>query len=558
VLDAAGDARSGGQGLYAHGTRFLDLFEVLVDAGPVRRRAHVAAGAFVARFESDLSSPTWSVRLRARFEDVFEVRGWKRAARGALAPPRREGRTVRFSYQGLDGVRRDAVVELDAPFELIQDGDAWKLFARGPAVTLEVRMTADGALAASRPAAWPACPVRTEHAGLAAWLARSWSDLELLMTSTPHGPYPHAGVPWYACPFGRDGILTAFSLLSVAPDVARGVLRYLAATQATADDPARDAQAGKIVHEARAGEMAALGEVPYGRYYGTVDATPLFVMLAGAYFERTGDVDTTRELWPAVRAALAWMDGPGDPDGDGFLEYGRHARGGLVHQGWKDTDGAIFHADGSNADGPIALCEVQAYAHAARAAARAMAAALGRGGEVSGGPPDFAARFDAAFWDEELGTYALALDGAKRPCRLRTSNAGHVLWAGLAGSERVERLAATLLAPDSFSGWGVRTLAEGSALYDPRDYHRGSVWPHDTALVAAGLARYGRMDEARTIGRALLDASTRMPLARLPELFAGLPRDPASPPATLPVACSPQAWAAAVPFLLVDSKIFEV
>lgn len=337
------------------------------------------------------------------------------------------------------------------------------------------------------------------------------------------------------------------------PSLARGVLGFLASTQATRLIPEEDAEPGKILHESRSGEMATLREVPFGRYYGSADATPLFVMLAGAYYERTGDREFIAELWPNVEAALGWIDRYGDRDGDGFVEYSRQFPDGLLHQGWKDSDQAVFHADGSLADGPIALCEVQGYVYAARRAAATLALLLGkaeRAAELTRQAEALRDRFETVFWCEDLSTYALALDGQKRPCRVRTSNAGQCLFTGIVHPERAARMARTLLGPDSFSGWGIRTLAAGEARYNPMSYHNGSVWPHDNALIAQGLARYGFGDLALQIWTGQFEAGLYFDLHRVPELFCGFPQDPGDGPIAYPVACAPQAWSAASVFLL--------
>ena len=380
----------------------------------------------------------------------------------------------------------------------------------------------------------------------------------MLMTETAHGAYPYAGVPWYSTIFGRDGIITAMLLLWCAPYFAKGVLRTLADLQATDHDPASDAEPGKILHERRGGEMAALGEVPFRRYYGSVDSTPLFVMLAAQYYQRTGDLDTIRDIWPNIVAALGWIDDYGDMDGDGFVEYARQTDKGLSNQGWKDSSDSIFHRDGRLASAPIALCEVQAYVFAAKQGAAALAARLGDSdlsAKLASQAEDLRVRFEDAFWIEEAGTYAIALDGDKQRCEILSSNAGHCLFAGIVSPDRAKRVADLLTGKRFHSGWGVRTLAVGEARYNPMSYHNGSIWPHDNGLIALGMARYGHKKAALSIFEGIFDSAIYDDLRRLPELFCGFERRRRQGPTSYPVACSPQAWAAATPFALVAAAI---
>jgi glycogen debranching enzyme len=400
------------------------------------------------------------------------------------------------------------------------------------------------------------CDIYTANEQFNDWLNRSLADLRTMVTQTSAGPYPYAGIPWFNAVFGRDGIITAMELLWVNPELAGGVLNYLAETQADQVDRERDAEPGKIIHEVRWGEMANLGEIPFGRYYGTVDATPLFVMLAGMYYERTGDRALIENLWPHIERALHWIDEYGDLDHDGFVEYLGHSPRGLNNQGWKDSRDAIFHRDGTLADPPIALCEVQGYVFAAKRRAAELADLLGltqRARKLQREAAELRARFEQAFWNEDLGCYAIALDGAKRPCLARTSNAGQCLFTGIAAPQRGQRVARALMETDFYSEWGIRTLAAGEPRYNPMSYHNGSIWPHDNALIAWGMADYGQHEQVGRIMGGLLDAAIFVELHRMPELFCGFHRRAGEGPTLYPVACAPQSWAAGAVFLLLQA-----
>jgi glycogen debranching enzyme len=514
------------------------------------------------------------LRFRADFADIYEIRGMQRAARGRSLPPEvQQGRVV-LGYRGLDGLLRRTLLRFTPePSSLTADSARMDVSLRpGEEAVLELAVACwhgddahepthhDEARAASEDASGRgragACLVRSSDSRFDAWVRRAESDLHMLVSDTPTGPYPYAGVPWFNTPFGRDGIITALECLWLRPELARGVLAYLSANQATEVIPEQDAEPGKILHETRTGEMATLKEMPFGRYYGSVDATPLFVLLAGAYYERTADLAGIATLWPHVEAALGWIDEYGDRDGDGFVEYHRRAADGLLHQGWKDSDDAVCHDDGTLATGPIALCEVQGYVYAARRAGAVLAAALDRtdrGVELNNQAERLRERFESAFWCDDLGTYAPALDGDKRPCRVRSSNAGHCLFAGIADPSRASRVSRGLMAAGSFSGWGIRTLDAGEARFNPMSYHNGTVWPHDNALIALGFSRYGFQDDALRVLTALFEAGTSFDLHRMPELFCGFAREPGEGPTPYPVACAPQAWAAGSVFLLVQA-----
>jgi glycogen debranching enzyme len=507
------------------------------------------------------------------FADLFEVRGMRRKRRGTSVNSVVGSQGVLLHYEGLDARTHTTMLRFEPPPDQISTSSASYRLELDPDEHVPLFLTVGcdqppqkpappflrSLRAASRErkaATSGAATIETSNALFNEVLCRAMADLTMLTTDTPQGRFPYAGIPWYSTTFGRDSLITAMETLWLDPGIARGVLRRLAAFQANKQDLLADAEPGKILHEMRAGEMAALREVPFGLYYGSVDSTPLFVMLAGLYDERTRDDETLQELWPAIENALAWIDGPADPDHDGFVEYHRATEEGLANQGWKDSYDAIFHADGSLAHGPIALVEVQGYVCAAKRLAANCARRLGyeaRASELAAQAERLAAQINEAFWCPEIDTYALALDGAKEPCRVRTSNAGHLLFTGVAPPHHARTVATRLLGPECFSGWGIRTVATSEVRYNPMSYHNGSVWPHDNALVAAGLARYGMKQQAERVFSGLFEAAMYMELERLPELFCGFRRERGRGPTLYPVACAPQAWASGAPFLLLQA-----
>ncbi|BCS52550.1 amylo-alpha-1,6-glucosidase [Geobacter sp. SVR] len=621
IFDCHGDIQPiglGEQGIFHEGTRFLSKLELrfagerplllgstinkqnellavdlmnpdfTADGHQVRRDAvHVFRSKFIwkgncyeqlrlTNFSLEPLEIPFSLSFDNDFADIFEVRGTRREARGTFRPPEYSGSTAVLSYDGRDGVLRTTRLDFHPPPAGLSDSEATYRVALKPkeSATFCITVTCacrecesfcgsyEQALAESRESLYEFkndyCEIVTDDDHFNTLLARSQSDLIMMTTCTESGAYPYAGVPWFSTPFGRDGILTALEMLWANPDMARGVLTFLAHTQADRIDAENDAEPGKILHETRKGEMAALREIPFGFYYGSVDSTPLFIVLAGAYYERSGDRDFIAGIWPNVLRALEWIDTYGDADGDGFVEYARHSHEGLVQQGWKDSEDSVFHADGTLAKAPIALCEVQGYVYEAKVRAAEMATALGeteRAAVLREQASTLQRRFHEAFWCEDLSVYALALDGDKRPCRVRSSNTGHCLFSGIAAPEHAGLISASLLSDIFFTGWGIRTIASTEQRYNPMSYHNGSIWPHDNALIAAGLARYGYTEKAIDVLQGIFDASQAMELHRLPELFCGFKRRDDFSPILYPVACAPQAWAAASVYLMLQGCI---
>ena len=615
VADAFGDMMGQGDGLFCDDTRILSRFNVLLGTvAPSLLSASIGRdNVFFTSHSANQALPKpggpvappgvlhnerkrilWEERLYERitlvnysrddvltplviqfaadFRDMFEVRGLKRAARGTLGPILADGRSVRFDYLGLDRVERRSFISFSDPPGRLGDDRAEYMYPLGPETRLELyievgsrpgppptrerfRQAAACALQAMRARRRHGARLKSSGRLFNEWLEKSAADLALLTTLTETGPYPYAGIPWFSTAFGRDAIITAWQILWFEPSLAKGVLTYLAAHQAEEVSAFRDSQPGKIMHETRRGEMAVLGEIPFGRYYGGVDTTPLFVALAGAYADRTGDMELIDRIWPALERAIAWIELYGDSNGDGLVDYQRGADTGLANQGWKDSQDSIFHADGRFPKGPIALVEVQGYAFAAYLGMARLAELRGeteRGGGYRARAERIRSDVERIFWMEDQQFYGVAMDGEGELCRVRTSNPGHLLLMGLPSAERGAKVAKRLLSGEFFSGWGVRTLATGMPRFNPMSYHNGSVWPHDTAMCALGMSRYGERDGVVRLTAALFECAASSDL-RLPELFCGFPRQPGEPPVGYPVACMPQAWAAGAAFMALQA-----
>jgi glycogen debranching enzyme len=522
-------------------------------------RAHFLQSFTIESFHDAPCELLLELIFSADFRDVFEVRGTSRPERGQLLGEERQDAAVRIRYHGRDDVVRSTTIAFDPRPDMIASHRAVYRLSLDPGRAARIALTvsaandgtelppppAGAARRAVRPADAGDTRIVTDHEPFNAVMARSRVDLRMLLTTTPEGPVPYAGVPWYVAPFGRDSLLTAWQLLPYDARVAAGTLRFLAARQGRRLDEFRDEEPGKILHEYRRGEMANCREIPFIPYYGTVDATPLFIGLLAEYVRWTGDLVLARALWPAVLAALAWIERYGDRDGDGYLEYATRSRLGLSNQGWKDSFDAVMHADGRLAPAPVALVEVQGYAYAALLAAADLARVLGvDAGTLVARAERLRAAFNRDFWLEDEGYYALALDADKRPCEVISSNPGHALWTGIVEERRAAVVAKRMLAADMFSGWGIRTLSARERRYNPMSYHNGSVWPHDNAIAALGFRRYRLPEHVVTVASALMDATRWFEYARMPELFCGFPRQGTQGPISYPVACAPQAWAA--------------
>jgi glycogen debranching enzyme len=526
----------------------------------------------IVNYSRDVVLVPLVIEYGADFHDMFEVRGMHRLRRGVMLPTEYDGRTVRFGYEGLDRVVRRSVISFSDPPYRMGPHRAEFMYSLQAEGRLQLQMEVgahNGAVPSRERFRGCAARARFDMRGrirhgarlktsgrlFNEWLDKSRADLALLTTRMETGPYPYAGIPWFSTAFGRDAIITAWQILWFEPSLAKGVLTYLAAHQAEEVSAFRDSQPGKIMHETRKGEMPAMGEVPFGRYYGGVDTTPLFVALAGAYAERTGDLAFIDGLWPALQRAAQWIERYGDSDGDGLIDYARGADSGLANQGWKDSEDSVFHADGRFPRGPIALVEVQGYAFAAYRALARLSQLRGEAeaqAEWEGRAAHVRAEVETRFWMQEADFYGIAVDGEGELCRTLSSNPGHLLFTGLVSPARARKVTERLLSAAFDSGWGIRTLAVGEARYNPMSYHNGSIWPHDTAVCTMGMARYGEREGVVRMTSELFETAVNMGM-RMPELFCGFPRLAGEQPVAYPVACLPQAWAAGSAFMMLQA-----
>jgi glycogen debranching enzyme len=620
IFDAAGDVprvRWESYGLFHAGTRFLNRFELRVngqlplllstapthndnalvtyltnmdelsdgevitqrDTVAIRRRKTLLGATLYEQLQLRNYGQTplqlvLEISVAADFVDIFEIRGATRRRRGEMLPPLVERNRVKLGYHGLDAVLRETLLEFSiAPSSLSATAALFQVHLLPAGETLiesritccvgqeqrpKENFTSSLTMLCEERRAW--CDdfpiITSNNEDFNTWMNRSLRDLTLLGRQGEHGSYVNAGIPWFATLFGRDSLITALETLAFTSRLAVGTLRTLARWQGAEYNDERDEEPGKILHEMRSGEMAALGEIPFGCYYGSIDATPLFLIFLTEYVERSADLALARELWPAALAAMKWIERTiGER---GYLTYLRRTPRGLVNQGWKDSHDAISHTDGGLAEPPIALAEVQGYVYAAYRGMERLARRLEFFVDAATWGAQAARlqeHFNRDFWLPEEETFALALDGAGRPCRVVSSNPGHCLYTGIVAADKARQLMMRLLRDDIFCGWGVRTLSDRAKRYNPMSYHNGSVWPHDNALIAAGFSRYGGGAQAQRIFSALFEVSRATEERRLPELFCGFTREEEQRPVPYPVSCKPQAWAAGSVFLLLQATL---
>ncbi len=519
------------------------------------------------------------VELATDFADIFEVRGLKRKKRGTHLKPKISPGGIIFAYIGEDEVFRQLRVRWDRePESVLFTGETVKLFFQieiGPQGRYLLDFSFEPSVGGSRRKArsfnevvaqlrksyleWERNSVHltTDNQLFNIILGRASNDLRQLYTATRLGEVVYAGIPWFSAPFGRDSIISALQALPFKPSLARGTLAFCARLQGKEVNPERDEEPGKIFHEVRQGELANLRQVPQTPYYGSVDSTPLFLILASEYLKWTGDENFVRSLEKNILSAFEWLEKFGDMDGDGLIEYKCRSRRGLFNQGWKDSWDAIL-VNGKQPEPPIALVEVQGYAYKAYLSWSEWFRRWGKEGkaeELKKKAEKIREKFEELFWQEEKNFYALALDGRKKPIKIIASNPGHCLWSEIISQERAPAVARRLLLPDMFSGWGIRTVSKAEKIYNPMGYHTGTVWPHDNSLIISGLKKYGFEEEAAVVANGLYQMVSRHPQLRFPELFCGFTRRGNNYPVSYPVACLPQAWAAGSVFMILFSLL---
>lgn len=602
------------KGLYTHDTRMLDSYELTLNQLPltllhsscetgymstiyltnreqlqdgtvllrrdsieVRREQIVHRGVFYERitlqnYSRERVIATIKLKVGSTFNDLFEIRGQTRAARGRDLDPVVSEENVLLGYEGLDGITRRVDIHVSPVTETDENGfQVSETLVPGEPFIIEIAVSpiiaeerlnpqpfSESIQALGRSHAdWLAScmQVSTDNSEFNAMVTRGLQDLRVLFTDLGDGLFPVAGIPWFAVPFGRDSLIAALQLLPFQPSVARATLQTLARLQGEAVNPKRAEQPGKILHEMRRGEMANLKEVPFGKYYGSIDSTPLFLVLVVEYFRWTHDVGFIRQILPNIMRAIEWLDEYADPDGDGFVEYHVEGSGGLSVQSWKDSYDSMIHVDGRIAVSPMAVVEVQGYVYHAKVGLAEVLEIVGESGvgaRLKREAASLKKLFNQQFWMPQKDYFALALDKDKQQVQITTSDPGHCLWSGIVDEERIDVVANKLLAEDMFSGWGIRTVSAKETVFNPISYHNGSVWSHDNSIILLGLSKQRKRQAVNKLATGLLNASLQFQYQRLPELFCG---HDASLGAIVPypVACIPQAWASGTPLVMVQA-----
>ncbi|RSK53389.1 amylo-alpha-1,6-glucosidase [Bacillus canaveralius] len=518
-----------------------------------------------------------SVHMDVDFTDMFIVRGFQNGTMGKRTGQSIEGNSITYNYLGADKVSRRSLVSWDQDAATVEEGGNVSfnislhnaeektitftiqplIGAEEPKKNIEIADAMSRLKASYEAWGQEITKVHTDYLPLQKLVERGIDDVRVLLTDVGYGKFPVAGLPWYGVPFGRDSLIAALQMLAFNPEIAKGTLLTMASSQGKKVDPWRDEQPGKIMHEIRYGELAATNQIPFTPYYGTIDATPLFLILLSEYVKWTGDLELVKQLSHNVEAALNWIDHYGDRDGDLFVEYHQESSKGIANQGWKDSGDSVVHRNGEYADTPIALSEVQGYVYHAKIGIANIYENLGKPAEalaLRNQAKQVKDRFDEAFWMEDAKFYAIALDANKKQVGTITSNPGHVLLSEMLEKDKAEAVINTLLSKKMFSGFGIRTMGEGESAYNPMSYHDGSIWPHDNSLILLGMSKLLRQDAANIVIEGLIRAGAHFEYDRLPELFCGYDAS-IGKAVKYPVACSPQAWAAGTPLVFIQSLL---